>query len=170
MDVIIWPKLVDFKSHFLLETWNHIDKCFEYTVAPGRRPRPLYHDNFNTVLPMLMHYFCFTNATTPVSRPRPQSSCYKTAHRAPRNRTTTFYWYSYAGKLVTCQQQFAELHHVDLKHRECRDAGVSASAVSANVLLQTYNANFSAICTVLRTSTFSVVWFYDTVTLGYGST
>jgi len=35
---------------------------------------------------MLMHYFCFTNATTPVSGPWPQqSSCYKTAeHRVTR--------------------------------------------------------------------------------------
>jgi len=32
-------------------------------VAPGRRP-PRYHDHFNAVMPMLMHYFCFTNATT----------------------------------------------------------------------------------------------------------
>ena len=29
--------------------------------------------------------FCFTNATTLVIRPRPQSSCYKAANRAPRN-------------------------------------------------------------------------------------
>jgi len=42
---------------------------------------------------------------------------------------------------------FAQLHHVDLKHHGCRDVGVSASAVSANVMLQTYNVNFSGICT-----------------------
>jgi len=96
---------------------------------------------------MLMHYCCFTNATPPVCRPWPQSSCYKTANRAPRNTSTICYRYSYAGKLVTCQQQFAQLHHVDLKHRGCRDVGVSASAVCANVMLQTYNVNFSGVCT-----------------------
>ena len=37
--------------------------------------------------------FCFTNMTTPVSRPRPQSSCYKTANRTPRDTTIIFYWY-----------------------------------------------------------------------------
>ena len=56
---------------------------------------------------------------TPVSRPQPQSSCYKTANRAPRSTTTIFYRYPYAGKLVTCQQQFPQLHHV-LKHRGYR--------------------------------------------------
>ena len=101
--------------HFLLETWIitiNIHKtpveCFEYRVAPRRRPHH-YHDHFNAVFLMLIHYFCFTNATTPVSRPRPQSSCYKTANRAPSNTTSIFYRYSYAGKLVTCQQQFAQL-------------------------------------------------------------
>ena len=62
-------------------------ECFEYTMAPRRRPSR-YHDHFNAVLPMLMDYFCLTNATAPVSRPRPQSSSYKTANRAPRNTTT----------------------------------------------------------------------------------
>jgi len=78
-------------------------ECFEYTVAPGRRPS-YYHDPFNAVLPMLMHYVCFTNATTPVCRTGPHSSCYETANRAPRNTTTIFYRYPYARKLVNCQQ------------------------------------------------------------------
>jgi len=34
---------------------------------------------------------------------------------------------------TTCQQQFAQLHHVDLKHRGYMDVGVNASAVSAHV-------------------------------------
>jgi len=59
----------------------------------------------------------------------------KTANRAPRNTTTysILYRYPYAGKVVTRQQQFPQLHHVVLKHRGYRDVGVSASAVSANV-------------------------------------
>jgi len=52
--------------------------------------------------------------------------------------------------------------------REYRHVGMSASAVSANVTLQTYNVNFSGICTT--DIDFSVVWFYGTVTMGYGST
>jgi len=119
---------------------------FEYTVALHPLP-PSYHDHFNAVLPMLLHYFCFTNATTQVSRPRPQYSCCKTANRVPRNTTTIFNWYSYAGKLVTYQQQFAQLHYVDLKHRGYRDVGVSARTASANVMLQTYNVSFSGIRT-----------------------
>jgi len=51
--------------------------------------------------------------------------------------------------LLTCQQQFAQLHHVVLKRREYRDAGVTASAVSANATLQTHNVNFSGICTAV---------------------
>jgi len=102
-------------------------ECFEYTVA-SRRRSPSYHDQFNAVFPMLMHYFCFTNATTPVSRPRPHSSCYKTANRAPRNTTTIFYPHPHAGKLATCQQQFAQLHHVILK--QIVDAGSAATEVS----------------------------------------
>jgi len=47
--------------------------------------------------------------------------------------TTIFCRCPYAGKLVTCQQQFAQLHHVVLKHRRYKDVGVSASAVGANV-------------------------------------
>jgi len=47
--------------------------------------------------------------------------------------TTVFYRYPYAGKLATCQQQLAQVHHVVLKHREYRDVGVIAGAVSANV-------------------------------------
>jgi len=32
MDVTIWTKLIDFKFfYFLLETWNHIDKCAQNT-------------------------------------------------------------------------------------------------------------------------------------------
>ena len=62
-------------------------ECFEYTVEPRRRP-PSYHEHFDAVFPMLMHCLFFTNATTPESRPRPQSSCYKTANRTPRNTTT----------------------------------------------------------------------------------
>jgi len=119
---------------------------FEYTVATHRRP-PRYHDHFNAVLPMLIHYLCFTNATTQVSRPRPQSSCCKTANRAPRDTTTIFNWYSYAGKPVTRQQQFPQPHHFDLKHRGYRNVGVSASTASANVTFQTYNVSFSGICT-----------------------
>jgi len=48
--------------------------------------------------------------------------------------------------LLTCQQQFPQLHHVALKHRGYRDVGVSASAVSANVTQQTHTVNFSGIC------------------------
>ena len=33
-------------------------ECFEYTVAPIRRP-PHYHDRFNAVFPTLMHYLLF---------------------------------------------------------------------------------------------------------------
>jgi len=32
--------------------------CFEYTVAPGRRP-PHCHDHFNAVFPIQMHYLLF---------------------------------------------------------------------------------------------------------------
>ena len=39
---------------------------------------------------------------------------------ACRNTTTIYYWYPYTEKLVTCQQQFAQLHHVVLKHRGYR--------------------------------------------------
>jgi len=31
-------------------------ECFEYTVAPRRRPSR-YHEHLNAVLPVLMHYF-----------------------------------------------------------------------------------------------------------------
>ena len=37
------------------------------------------------------------------------------SNRTPRNTTTIFYRYPYVGKLVTCQQQFSQLHHVALK-------------------------------------------------------
>jgi len=50
----------------------------------------------------------------------------------PVNTTNIFYQYPYTEKVVTCQQQFAQLRHVNLKHRGYKDAGVSASAVSAD--------------------------------------
>ena len=92
-------------------------ECFEYTVTPRRRP-PHYHNHFNAVFPMSLPYVSLTRP--PASRPWPQSSCYKTVNRILRNTTTIFYRYPFAGKLVTCQQQFALLHHVVLKHRGCR--------------------------------------------------
>ena len=33
-------------------------ECLEYRVAP-RRQTPFYHDNFNAVFPMLMHFLLF---------------------------------------------------------------------------------------------------------------
>jgi len=86
-------------------------------MAPCGRP-PRYHNPFNAVFPMLMHYLLFhsfTIAIIPVSRQRSQSSCYKTAIRTPHKHDHIFYRYPYAGKLVNCQQQFAKLHHVVLK-------------------------------------------------------
>jgi len=80
---------------------------------------------------------------------RDQSSCCKTGNRTLRNTTTIFYRYPYAGKLVTCQQQFTQLHHVVLKHRRYRDVGVSASAVSSDVTQQTHVVNSSGICTAV---------------------
>ena len=131
--------------------WNHIDEYLQNTggmfwvyctVAPRRQP-PRYHDHFNAVFPIPWCItFWFTNATTPVSRPRPQSSCYKTANRAPRKTTTIFYRYPYAGKLVNCQQQFAQLLHVVLKRCKYRDVGVSASAVWRNKLIMETRLEF----------------------------
>jgi len=90
-------------SGWRLETISiNVDKtpveCFEYAVAPRRRP-PRYHDRFNAVFPMLLPF---------VSPTRPQSSCYKTAHRTPRNTTTySISIHPSAGKLATCQHSAA---------------------------------------------------------------
>ena len=101
-----------------------------WIYSGSRRQPPRYHDQLTLSSLCQCIAFCFTKATTPVSRPRPKSSCYKTANRTPRNTTTIFYRYPYVGKLVTCQQHYVVLI---LKHRGYRDAGVSASAVNANV-------------------------------------
>jgi len=125
--------------HFLLETWDHIDKCSQNTggmfliYSGTRRPPPRYRDRFNAVFPMLMHYLLFHQRNHPGIQTAATVQLFKAANRAPRNTTTIFYRYSYARKLVTCQQQCAQLHHAVLKHRKYRDVGVRACAVSANV-------------------------------------
>ena len=79
--------------HFLLETWNRIDKFSQnsggmiwiYSGIPSTTTPLSRHSTLTRSSLCWCITFCFTNATNPVSRPRPQSSCYKTANRAPRD-------------------------------------------------------------------------------------
>jgi len=70
-----------------------------------------------------------------------------------RYTTTVFYRYLYAGKLVTCQQQFVQLHHVVLNYCGNKD--------QVSVFSGTFSENCDFIC-ISVTLFFSVSDCYET--------
>jgi len=98
MEVTIWTKLIGFKSPYRWMFTKHLWNILNIQWHPVD-DHPAITTTLTRSSLCQSITFCFTNVTS--TRPRPHSSCYKTANRAPRNTTNIFYRYPYAEKVVT---------------------------------------------------------------------
>ena len=131
-------------------------ECFEYTVAPRRQPS-LYHDQFNEVFPMLIHYL-FVSLTRPPGYPDRNHSPAVTKlliqHRVTRPHILSVSLRWKIGDLSAAICSVASCCPETSRIQGCGRAWLRASADSANV---TYKIILETLLEfVLPTSIFSV--------------